>query len=1002
MKYTLSAERIPQAQRREVNEKILYLIGRPASERAGITAEDIFNAYTGDGGLHGLNRGDFANYHAFSEAKKEVENGQFFTPPSVCRFMVECMDLGPHDVVADLTCGMGNFFNYVPTECNAWGCELDAKAAKVAQFLYPEAHIERGDMRDFTPSVKFDVVFGNPPFNLWLRHGGAEHRSQFLYCLLAAQWLKPGGFLFAILPTSFMADEWMDKHSIEAMDDRFDFVAQFDLPANAFAPLGVANFATKAAIFQRRSECFDHVPYTPAVESVPLTDAGVAQVRRILAPFKERKVESLAKLHLENVRASGNADFAYQVRKWLFIIRQHPRLKARYAECEALLEQLRTQRQPEGMPWAEWDVIRLTESKVLAHLASVVRQQHVVPRDEIRLVKAGGRLRLKGYSPESVARAAREAASDVSIASLVVEGYYPFADQTFAKLIRRKRAEYQRQSQSFKSMRADAKIARFLRRFRLTDASTGEVLALNAIQRGDMNKLMQKRYGILNFQQGSGKTLCAIAWYKRLLTQAAVRNIVVVSSALSINLTWAVRLKHYGEPFIFVKSVADIRRIRPGQVVLVTFDLLGSIQHAMKAWVKSQSGKLALIVDESDEMTNHASQRTRAALNCFRRLPFKLLTTGTTTRNSIHELYAQIELLYNNSWNMICECPEVFKYNREGELEPEANPHYGQPFPARGGNRLFKACFSPAKATVFGVRKHNQDIYHAAALRRLIEKTIITRKFAEVCGEKKYEVITHRIAQNAAERAVYEKIMQEFHEMLYLFQSTGNSRKDSMLRIIRQIQLLIKTTSVPHRFKEYEGTDLPRKIEFIARMIDRFDEKVAVGVTTLDAVDVYRGHLTRTFPDRPLFVIRGDVSFKARKKLIAQFEASSNGILLSTQQSLKNSVSIPTCNKVIVESLQWNVPKMEQFYFRFIRFDSRDQKQVHFVTYNHTIEQNILALLMAKERVNEFIKTLVVMDESDVFEEFGLDASIFDAIIEKEKDEEGRVRLTWGNQTAQC
>ena len=57
------------------------------------------------------------------------------------------------------------------------------------------------------------------------------------------------------------------------------------------------------------------------------------------------------------------------------------------------------------------------------------------------------------------------------------------------------------------------------------------------------------------------------------------------------------------------------------------------------------------------------------------------------------------------------------------------------------------------------------------------------------------------------------------------------------------------------------------------------------------------------FPDRPVFVIKGEVSFKRRAKIIADFEATADGILVCTRQSLKSSANIPTCNEVILESL---------------------------------------------------------------------------------------------------
>ena len=54
MKYTPSTESIPQSSRRAVNEKLLYLIDNNCCEAYGITKQDVFQGYTGDGGLHGL------------------------------------------------------------------------------------------------------------------------------------------------------------------------------------------------------------------------------------------------------------------------------------------------------------------------------------------------------------------------------------------------------------------------------------------------------------------------------------------------------------------------------------------------------------------------------------------------------------------------------------------------------------------------------------------------------------------------------------------------------------------------------------------------------------------------------------------------------------------------------------------------------------------------------------------------------------------------------------
>lgn len=160
MKYQKQEITLTPEQRKQLNEKVLYLIDSGA-KAADFTGEDIYNAYTGDGGLHGLERGDFENYHAYSEKKKKYENGQFFTPLGICQLVAESLDLSDADLIADLTCGMGNFFNFMPVEANLYGCEVDPKAYKVAHYLYPAANLELGDVRSYQPEVRFDYVVGN-------------------------------------------------------------------------------------------------------------------------------------------------------------------------------------------------------------------------------------------------------------------------------------------------------------------------------------------------------------------------------------------------------------------------------------------------------------------------------------------------------------------------------------------------------------------------------------------------------------------------------------------------------------------------------------------------------------------------------------------------------------------------------------------------------------------------------------------------------------------------
>ena len=370
MKYKHLHQVVPQDARQSLNDKILYLIDNDLAESSGITPEDIYNAYTGDGGLHGLQYSDFSSYSEYSSAKKEIENGQFFTPHAVCKFVMDCLALDSSDVVADLTCGMGGFFNFAPMESNVYGCELDTKAYKVAHYLYPKANITLGDIRSYNPGMKMDYVVGNPPFNLRWWVDGAQVLSQLYYCQKAAELLKPMGIMALVVPGSFLADDFSDGGLIKEMEKHFSFLGQFSLSQDTFASLGVTGYPTKIQFWQRNSdsESWKANKYTTEMSfAATLDEAGVRLVRESFlanAQLTFRKNRSHILLELARDRDSS-ADFLYKVKKYLYTIQTHPNLKEKYVKCCEYLNRFYTQKQPEDMSYEEWSRVRITEAKVL-------------------------------------------------------------------------------------------------------------------------------------------------------------------------------------------------------------------------------------------------------------------------------------------------------------------------------------------------------------------------------------------------------------------------------------------------------------------------------------------------------------------------------------------------------------------------------------------------------------------------------------------------------------
>lgn len=1007
MKYQSFGEMIPQNARAEINGKILSLINSDTAEQEGVSREDIFNAYTGDGGLHGLKFSDFGSYSEYGQAKREIENGQFFTPAPVCQLIMESLHLRENDAVADLTCGMGNFANWIPTESNFYGCELDYKAHQVAQYLYPKANLENKDIRSYKPDILMDYVVGNPPFNLTWCVNGASVLSQLYYFQKAAEVLKPLGIVAAITPMSFLADEFSDKAMIQQIEEHFSFLGQFALDKDTFLSLGVTGYPTKVIFLQKKMDLPDWnaVAYSTKVDVLPKEELNAESIyNRYVAKAQDLFLSHRPNVLLELAKGRSAADeFLYQVNRYLYHIKHNPKLSEKYSQCQKYLHKFQTQEKPDDMSYEEWARVQITETKVLAYLRQTIKKQNRKPyRDEIRLVKRDYSIGNKAYSPKMAKIMKKD---DAPIYELVSRHNDPAAYGPYAKMLRRRQREYDIAQTPVSEMTEDKEIAEWLNALTFFDQENGETIRLNEMQKQDINTVIQKRYFMLQWKQGCGKTLAGIA---TALYRMQFQNCFctwVVSNAISIKNNWNIVLPNYDIPCVLIRKMSDLEKIKQGDFVLVTFNALMKYRKQIKKWIKIHNKKVFLCLDESDEISNPSSARCKATLDVFRRCKSKLLMTGTSTRNNIAEFAPQLELAYNNSANMISWCSAIYSYEKEkGETEPvlvkDSNDYYGMPIPAyKKGYRLFSACYQPEKVTVFGVGKRNQDIFNAEDLKEILERFTITRSFEEVVGKDLLTI--HQVPVNFCEeeRFIYTKAINEFESMRNsYFASTGNSRKDGMLKLIQQITLLLRISAAPNTIAEYDGP-LPNKIATVLDMLaERPNEVVAIGVRHKAVVEAYQRAIETAFPQRSLFVVTGDTTSLAQRRALKQkLKDSKNGILLCTQQSLPSSVNYEFVNEVIIPELHYNNSQMSQFYFRFIRYNSKHLKHVHFVTYLGSIESNLMQMVLAKEKLNLFMRQNET-DMDSIYEQFGVDYDLLSALMLREQDKDGVFHISWGQQ----
>jgi len=149
-------------------------------------------------------------------------------------------------------------------------------------------------------------------------------------------------------------------------------------------------------------------------------------------------------------------------------------------------------------------------------------------------------------------------------------------------------------------------------------------------ERNDTNLCLQKNYAYLHWSQGAGKTVSGTAQGMYRLAHEQTDYVVVVSSAISIETTWAPFFSTYRIPHRVIKKRADLRRVFPGDFILITLGRVKNYKRQIQKIVKLASRRLMLIYDEAQnssalEENEDVGKLTKATLACFCSLKYKLL-----------------------------------------------------------------------------------------------------------------------------------------------------------------------------------------------------------------------------------------------------------------------------------------------------------------------------------------------------------------------------------------
>ena len=835
--------------------------------------------------------------------------------------------------------------------------------------------------------------------------------SQTVYILKAAELLYPGGMLAVIVPETFLG-EGTKKIEVKQIYTQFNHVVQVSLDPNAFAWLGVRNFPTKLLILQRKADALPDVIYSPELvrEAEPQT-----VFRRYVEPVMAVFRRCAPDIQLQINRDSHKDDEKKrQEAKLLYQIKAHPRTRDQYEGCRRLLEQYYTQKCPENMRYDEWQEKRLHYEPVMEKITEVLRQQNKVEEDRIALVKGKDKLYYKAYSPQvqAEADAFNSQMAMQRITRLISFGTREDFDKCgiYRKLMERKQREYRHQTTPFDQMKEDPEIRRWLENWELTDKWGRKKIKLNSRQLYDTNLTLQKRYAYLQWSQGAGKTVSGTAQGMYRLAHGQTDYVFVVSSAISIETTWAPFLATYQIPHKVIENKEDLRSVYPGDFVLITLGRVKNYKKYIQKIVRLASRRLFLIYDEAQnssalEASDDVGKLTKATLACFGALRYKLLMSGTSINNNVVESYPQLLLLYNGSVNMLCKARQLYSVSEEsGEYIPHDNDRYMQEYPPYvEGLQYFRHSHLPEKLTVFGVVQQRQDILNAEELREIISYTMVTRTFQEVTGKNLEHRMELRAKMKPAEEKLYQVALKEFNrlEKEYFRTTNMSARKMAQAKIIAQIKIMLRICTCATVFQDYDGPEITGRMEAIINEIRRIpsNKRIAIGVRQNNIVRAYAKALQKAFPNRPVFTITGsDYQPHQRRDLIyGRFEEFDNSILVCTQQSLSESISIDSVDYCFIAELHWNDSKMSQFYYRFIRYTSTREKYIYYVNYPDSIETNLIYLLVSKERMLRFLKGQEIFFE-DLFAEMGFDLMYHQGAVFRGYDIEGRPELYWGRQ----
>lgn len=160
--------------------------------------------------------------------------------------------------------------------------------------------------------------------------------------------------------------------------------------------------------------------------------------------------------------------------------------------------------------------------------------------------------------------------------------------------------------------------------------------------------LMERRSGLIAFEQGLGKTVVAIEAFRR-LRKVGLADTLVVMCPNSLKRTWALEISRFAEELgvcIVEGTARERRRTIAGtraDVVLINYEAARGEITAIRALLGRTHA--ILVLDESHYVKNRKSLNSIAAHHFAPLTNYRWLLSGTPVTNTPSDIYSQIKLI---------------------------------------------------------------------------------------------------------------------------------------------------------------------------------------------------------------------------------------------------------------------------------------------------------------------------------------------------------------------